>query len=160
MDVYETIKNIRSSCDNYADPDLVSTIIYDNYFIWENNLLKIEGYGILENENYEDRFMKILKEENIFITFGMLNFIPMLNECDIYSFEDETFKITQEDFDENAQEKEVFFGILVEKDSSNYKIGLIDLCSCKVGSCFRPIKNKESEFYKKIEEIINKRIIS
>ncbi|MCR5026615.1 MAG: hypothetical protein K6A34_04145 [Methanobrevibacter sp.] len=160
MDVYETIKNIRSSCDNYADPDLVSTIIYDNYLIGKNNLLKIEGYGILENENYEDRFMKILKEENIFITFGMLNFIPMLNECDIYSFEDETFKITQEDFNENAQEKEVFFGILVEKDSSNYKIGLIDLCSCKVGSCFRPIKNSESEFYKKIDEIINKRIIS
>lgn len=160
MDVSKTIKNIRSSCDNYMDPDLVSTIIDDNYFMGKNNLQEIEGYGISAEDNYEERFMKILKEENIFITFGMLNFIPLMDECDIFSVEDETIKITQADYEENCDEQEMFFGILVEKNSTNYKIGLIDLCGCKVGSCFRPIKNKESVFYKKLREIITKRIIS
>ena len=160
MDVYETIKIIRSSCDNYMDPDLVSTIIDDNHFMGKNNITEIEGYGISPEDAYEDRFMKILKEENIFITFGMLNFIPLMDECDIFSVEDETIKITQADYEENCDEQEMFFGILVEKNSSNYKIGLIDLCGCKVGSCFRPIKNRESEFYKKLKEIISKRIIS
>ena len=160
MDVSKTIKNIRSSCDNYMDPDLVSTIIDDNHFMGKNNITEIEGYGISPEDAYEDRFMKILKEENIFITFGMLNFIPLMDECDIFSVEDETIKITQADYEENCDEQEMFFGILVEKNSSNYKIGLIDLCGCKVGSCFRPIKNRESEFYKKLKEIISKRIIS
>ena len=160
MDVYETIKIIRSNCDNYMDPDLVSTIIDDNHFMGKNNITEIEGYGISPEDAYEDRFMKILKEENIFITFGMLNFIPLMDECDIFSVEDETIKITQTDYEENCDEQEMFFGILVEKNSSNYKIGLIDLCGCKVGSCFRPIKNRESEFYKKLKEIISKRIIS
>ena len=160
MDVRKTIENIRSSCDNYMDPDLVSTIIDDNHFMGTNNISEIEGYGISPDDTYEDRFMKILNEENIFITFGMLNFIPLMNECDIFSVEDETIKITQTDYEENCDEQEMFFGILVEKNSSNYQIGLIDLCGCKVGSCFRPIKNRESEFYKKLEEIISKRIIS
>jgi hypothetical protein len=160
MDVYETIKIIRSSCDNYMDPDLVSTIIDDNHFMGKNNITEIEGYGISPEDAYEDRFMKILKEENIFISFGMLNFIPLMDECDIFSVEDETIKITQADYEENCDEQEMFFGILVEKNSSNYKIGLIDLCGCKVGSCFRPIKSRESEFYKKLKEIISNRIIS
>ena len=160
MDVYKTIKNIRSSCDIYIDPELVSTIIDENYFLGKNNIKEIEGYGISAEDSYEDRFMKILKAENIFITFGMLNFIPLMDECDIFSIEDETIKITQSDYEENCDEQEMFFGILIEKNSSNYKIGLTDLCGCKVGSCFRPIKNSESEFYKKLEEIISKRIIS
>lgn len=30
MDVYKTIKNIRSKCNNFMDPDLVATIIDEN----------------------------------------------------------------------------------------------------------------------------------
>lgn len=67
MDVYETIKNIRAKCNNYIDPDLVSTIIDENYYMGSNNILEIKGYGISEDDPYETRLMKILKEENIFI---------------------------------------------------------------------------------------------
>lgn len=160
MDVYETIKNIRASCDIYAEPNLVATIIYENHFMGSNNISKIEGYGITEEDTYEEKFMKISKHENIFINFEMLSFIPMINECDIYSVNDETIKLTQEEFDENADEKEVFFGIMIEKNSNDYIIGTIDLCNCKVESCFRPIENKNSALYKKLAEIINERIIS
>lgn len=159
MDVYESIKNIRAKCDNYIEPDLVSTIIDDNSYMGSNNILEIEGYGISDDDSYEDRFMKILKSENIFISCGMLAFIPMLNECDIFSIADETIKITQDEFNENAKEKEVFFGILIEKNTSNYTIGIIDLCNCKVESCFREIKKSEKGFYKKIAGIIDEMII-
>ena len=160
MDVYETIKNIRAKCNNYVEPDLVSTIIDDNFYMGNNNIQEITGYEISDDDSYEERFMKILKKENIFISCGMLAFIPMINECDIFSVTDETIKITQEEFDENAKEKEVFFGILIEKNTSNYTIGIIDLCNCKVGSCFREIKKSENGFYKKIAEIIDEMIIS
>lgn len=160
MDVCKTIKNIRASCDIYAEPNLVATIIDDNCFMGANNIDEIEGYGIAKNDTYEEKFMKILKDENIFISFGMLAFIPMINECDIYSVNDETIELTQEEFDENADEKEVFFGIMIEKNSDNYIIGTIDLCNCKVESRFRPIENKNSGLYKKLEEIIDERIIS
>lgn len=160
MNISETIKNIRASCENYMDPELVSTIIYDNLTMGASNFEKIEGYGINSDDSYEEKFLKILKEENIFISFGMINFIPMLYECDIFSVEDETIKITKEEFDDNAQEKEGFFGILIEKNSDNYTIGIIERCNCRVGSSFRPIKKTENGFYKRIEEIINGRIIS
>lgn len=160
MDVYETIKNIRAKCNNYIEPDLVATIIDDNGYMGSNNISEITGYGISDDDSYEDRFLKILKSENIFISCGMLAFIPMFNECDIYSVADETIEITQEEYDENAKENEVFFGILIEKDTSNYTVGLIDLCNCKVESCFREIKKSEKGFYKKIAEIIDKMIIS
>lgn len=160
MDVYETIKNIRAKCNNYVEPDLVSTIIDDNFYMGNNNIQEITGYEISEYDSYEERFMKILKKENIFISCGMLAFIPMINECDIFSVTDETIKITQEEFDENAKEKEVFFGILIEKNTSNYTIGIIDLCNCKVESCFREIKKSENGFYGKIAEIIDEMIIS
>ena len=160
MDVYESIKNIRAKCDIYVAPDLVSTIIDENNYMGNNNILEIEGYEISDEDSYEDRFMKILKEENIFINCGMLAFIPMLNECDIFSVVDETIKITQEEYDANAQENEVYFGILVKKDSSDYIIGMIDLCNCKVESGFREIKKSESGLYKKLAEIIGEMIIS
>lgn len=160
MDVYKTIKNIRAKCNNYIEPDLVSTIIDDNGYMGSNNIQEITGYGISDRDSYEERFMKILKKENIFISFGMLAFIPMMNECDIFSVADETIKITQEEFDENAEEKEVFFGILIEKNTANFTIGIIDLCNCKVGSCFREIKKSENGFYRKIAEIIDEMIIS
>ena len=160
MDVYETIKNIRAKCDIYVAPDLVATIIDDNYYMGSNNISETEGYRITKDDTYEDRFMKILKEENIFISCGMLAFIPMLNECDIFSVVDDTIKITQEEYDENADENEVYFGILIEKDSSNYMIGIIDLCNCKVESGFREIKKSNDGLYKKLAEIIDEMIIS
>ncbi len=160
MDVYETIKNIRAKCDIYVAPDLVATIIDENNYMGINNISEIEGYGITKDDSYEDKFMKILKEENIFISCGMLAFIPMINECDIFSVVDDTIKITQEEYDENADENEVYFGILIEKDSSKYIIGMIDLCNCKVESGFREIKKSDDGLYKKIAEIINEMIIS
>ena len=160
MNVYKTIKNIRAKCNNYIEPDLVSTIIDDNGYMGSNNIQEITGYGISDRDSYEERFLKILKKENIFISCGMLAFIPMINECDIFSVADETIKITQEEFDENAEEKEVFFGILIEKNTANYTVGIIDLCNCKVGSCFREIKKSENGFYRKIAEIIDEMIIS
>lgn len=160
MNVYESIKNIRANCNNYIDPDLVATIIDENHYMGNNNIMEITGYGISPDDSYEDRVMKILKEENIFINCGMLAFIPMLNECDIFSVSDETIKITQEEFDLNAQEKECYFGILIEKNSSNYTLGIIDLCNCKVESSFREVKKSDDGFYKKLDEIINEMIIS
>ncbi len=160
MDVYETIKNIRAECDIYVAPDLVATIIDENNYMGSNSISETEGYGITEEDSYEDKFMKILKEENIFINCGMLAFIPMINECDIFSVVDDTIKITQEEYDENADENEVYFGILIEKDSSNYRIGMIDLCNCKVESCFREIKKSDDGLYKKLAEIIDEMIIS
>lgn len=58
-----------------------------------NNISEMTGYGISEADSYEEKFMKILKCENIFISCGMLAFIPMLNECDIFSVDDETIKV-------------------------------------------------------------------
>ena len=160
MDVCKTIKNIRASCNIYAEPNLVATVVHENYCMGTNNINEIEGYGITDDDSYEEKLLKVLKEENIFINFGMLSFIPMINECDIYSVHDETIKLTQEEFDENSDEKEVFFGIMIEKNSDNYIIGVIDLCNCKVESRFRPLKNSNSTLYKKLAEIINERIIS
>lgn len=160
MDVYETIKNIRAKCNNYIDPDLVSTIIDENYYMGSNNILEIKGYEISDDDSYETRLMKILKEENIFINCGMLAFIPMINECDIFSVADETIKITPEEYDKNAQENECYFGILIEKNTENYTIGIIDLCNCKVESGFREVKKSDDGFYKKLDEIISEMIIS
>ena len=72
MNVYESIKNIRAKCNNYVEPDLVSTIIDDNYYMGSNNISEMTGYGISEADSYEEKFMKILKCENIFISCGML----------------------------------------------------------------------------------------
>ncbi len=160
MDVYETIKNIRSVCNNYMDPDLVATVIDDNYYMGSNSIDEMQGYDISDDDSYEEKFMKVHEKENLFISCGMLNFIPLMNECDIFSSRDETIKITQEEFDENCQEQEVFFGILIEKNSSNYIIGTIDLCGCKIESSFRPIKKSDDGLYEKLDEIISKMIIS
>ena len=69
MDVYETIKNIRSFCDNYTDPDLVTTIIDENNFMGKNNIQELEGYGFSDDACYEEKFMKVHKKENLFIRF-------------------------------------------------------------------------------------------
>ena len=38
INVSETIKNIRSTCNNYVDPDLVATVVHDNYYMGSNNI--------------------------------------------------------------------------------------------------------------------------
>ena len=63
MNVYESIKNIRAKCDNYIEPDLVSTIIDDSNYMGSNNIMETAGYGIADDDSYEERFMKILKKE-------------------------------------------------------------------------------------------------
>ena len=83
MRINETIKNIRASCDNYVDKDLVATIIHDNYYMGTNNILEFNEYGIEKDDSYEKRILKILKHENIFLAAGMYTFIPVINECDI-----------------------------------------------------------------------------
>ena len=160
MDVRKTIENIRSSCDNYMDPNLFAFLIDDDNSMGTNNILEIQGYSIADDDSYEEKLLKIHKSENIFMSCGMMTFMPIINECDIFSLNDDTIQITQEEFDENCEEQEVFFGILIEKDSDKYQIGIIDLCNCKVGSSFRPVKKSDSGFYKKLDEIISEMIIS
>ena len=40
------------------------------------------------------------------------------------------------------------------KNSSNYIIGTIDLCGCKIESCFRPIKKSDEGLYELFDKII------
>ena len=51
MNIYETIKNIRASCDNYIDPNLLAFIIDDNNYMGTNNILEIKGYDIAEDDS-------------------------------------------------------------------------------------------------------------
>lgn len=85
MNISESIKNIRAVYDNYVDKDLVATIIHDNYYLGTNNILEFEDYGIEKEDSFEERILKILKYENVFIAIGMYSFVPVINECDIYS---------------------------------------------------------------------------
>lgn len=159
MNLSETIKNIRAACNNYVDPDLLAFIIDDDNYMGTNNILEIEGYDIKENDSYEDRLLKIAKKENIFLPIGMMTFMPILNECDIFSVEDYNLQLTQEEFDKYSDEEEKLFGILIKKDSNEYLIGKTDVCSCSVDSSFKELEKTESDFYKKIKEIIDSKII-
>lgn len=158
MNIIKTIKNIRATCDDYIDPDLVATVIYHDNYIGTNNILDLKKYDINSNDNYEKRVLKVLNHENIFITLGMLAFIPILNECDIYSTENYSIKLTQEEFDKYGDLKEEYFGILIKKDCNDLIIGSCDLCGCKIDSSFREIKKSEDNFYKKLKEIALKKI--
>lgn len=115
MNISETIKNIRASCDNYVDKDMVATVIHDDYYMGTNNILEFNEYEIKSEDSYEDRILKILRHENVFLAVGMYVFIPVINECDIYSINDYNLKLTQEEFDKYANEKERIFGILLKK---------------------------------------------
>lgn len=159
MNLSETIKNIRTTCNNYVDPDLLAFIIDDDNYMGTNNILEIEGYDIEENDSYEDRLLKIAKKENIFLPIGMMTFIPILNECDIFSVDDYNLQLTQEEFDKYSDEEEKLFGILIKKDSNEYLIGKTDVCSCSVDASFEELEKTESEFYKKIKEIIDSKVI-
>ncbi len=159
MRINETIKNIRASCDNYVDKDLVATIIHDNYYMGTNNILEFDDYGIKKDDTYEKRILKILKHENIFLAAGMYTFIPVINECDIYSVNDYNFKLSEDEFEKYANEKERIFGILIKKDSNDFIIGSTDLCGCSIDASFKEIEKSDLDFYKKIEEIIDTLII-
>ena len=89
----------------------------------------------------------------------MLAFIPMFNECDIFSIEDKTINLSSEEFQKYGDLKEEYFGILIKKNSNDFIIGSCDLCGCKIDSSFRQIKKSEDNFYKTINNIIENNII-
>lgn len=159
MNIKETIKNIRASCNNYVDPDLFAFIIDDDFHMGTNNISEIEGYGIKDDDSYEERLLKIHERENIFLPVGMMTFMPIINECDLFCEKDYNVKLTQEEFNENADEEEKLFGILIKKDSDDYIIGKTDVCNCSIDASFEKIEKSESEFYEKIEKIISEKII-
>ena len=159
MNLSETIKNIRATCNNYVDPDLVATVIHDNYFMGANNICELEQYGLKKQDPFEERILKILKYENVFLNLGMYAFFPFINECDIYSSQDFHLNLTQEEFDRYGNEKERLFGILIKKNSTDYIIGSCDLCGCSIDSAFQEIEVSDLGFYKKLKEIIDAKII-
>ena len=159
MNLEKTIKNIRASCNNYVDPDLVATVIHDNYYMGSNNITELDQFDINLSDSFEEKILKILKHENVFLNIGMYAFIPLINECDIYSTQDYNFKLSPEEFEKYANEKERLFGILIKKDSPDYIIGSCDLCSCSIDAAFKEIEPSDFEFYRKLKEIIDGKII-
>ena len=159
MNIEKTIENIVAKCDNYIDPQLAICIIRDNCTMGSNNIDELKKYGIENEDHYVEKVLKVLKHENIFITFGMLAFIPMFNECDIFSIEDKTISLSSEEFQKYGDLKEEYFGILIKKNSNDFLIGSCDLCGCKIDSSFRQIKKSEDNFYKTINNIIENNII-
>lgn len=159
MNLSETIKNIRATCDNYVDPDLVATVIHDNYYMGSNNITELDKFNIKREDSFEEKILKILIHKNVFLNIGMYAFVPVINECDIYSSEDYNLKLTDEEFEKYANEKERIFGILIKKNSQDYIIGSCDLCGCSIDAAFKEIEPSDFEFYKKIKEIIDSKII-
>lgn len=159
MNLNETIRNIRATCDNYVDPNLVATVIHDNYYMGSNNIEELEKFDIKKEDSFEEKILKVLKHENVFLNLGMYVFIPVINECDIYSSEDCNLKLTSEEFEKYANEKERVFGILIKKDSSDYIIGSCDLCGCSIDASFKEIEPSDFDFYKKIKGIIDSKVI-
>lgn len=159
IDINKTIENIRSDCENYVDPDLVATVIHDNYLMGTNNISELSEFDITSDDTFEEKILKVLKDENVFINLGMYVFIPIINECDIYSSKDFNFKLTQEEFDKYANEKERIFGILIKKDSTDYIIGSCDLCGCSIDAAFKEIEKSDLDFYKKLKEIVDSKVI-
>ena len=159
MNLSETIKNIRASCKNYMDPNMLAFIIDDDDYMGTNNILDIDGYGINDGDTYEERLLKISESENIFLPLGVMTFMPMINECDVFSDEDYTFQLTQEEFDAYSDKEEKLFGILIKKGSDEYVIGKTDVCSCSIDASFEKLEKTDCEFYNTIEKIVNKKII-
>lgn len=159
INVSETIKNIRSTCNNYVDPDLVATVVHDNYYMGSNNIEDLDKFDIKKEDSFEEKILKILKHENVFLNIGMYAFIPLINECDIYSTTDYNLKLTDEEFEKYANEKERVFGILLKKNSAEFIIGSCDLCNCSIDAAFKEIEPSDLDFYKKLKEIIDSKII-
>ena len=159
MNLSETIKNIRATCDNYVDPNLLAFIIDDENYMGTNNILEIEGYDITDDDSYDERLLKIHKSENIYLPLGMITFMPIVNECDIFSDEDYNLQLTPDEFNKYSDNQEKLFGILVKKGSNEYIIGKSDTCSCSTDSSFEKLEKTDSEFYKTIEKIVKEKII-
>ena len=159
MNLSKTIKNIRATCNNYVDPNLLAFIIDDDDYMGTNNILEIEGYGIGNEDTYEERLIKIHNDENIFLPLGMMTFMPILNECDLFSSEDYNLKLTKEEFDTYADAEEKLFGILIKKDSTEYRLGKTDVCNCSVDASFEEFEKIDCEFYNTIEKIVKEKII-
>lgn len=155
MNIEKSIENIVAKCDNYIDPQLAICIIRDNCTMGSNNIGELKKYGIENEDSYVEKVLKVIKHENIFITFGMLAFIPMFNECDIFSIEDKTISLSSEEFQKYGDLKEEYFGILIKKNSNDFIIGSCDLCGCKIDSSFRQIKKSEDNFYKTMHRNLN-----
>ena len=119
MNLIETIKNIRATCNNYVDPDLLAFIIDDENYMGTNDILEVEGYNITDYDSYEERLLKISRSENIFLPLGMMTFMPVLNECDIFSENDYNLQLTPEEFEKYGDNEEKLFGILVKKIQTN-----------------------------------------
>lgn len=118
MNIEKSIENIVAKCDNYIDPQLAICIIRDNCTMGSNNIGELKKYGIENEDSYVEKVLKVIKHENIFITFGMLAFIPMFNECDIFSIEDKTISLSSEEFQKYGDLKEEYFGILIKKKTA------------------------------------------
>lgn len=159
MNLNETIKNIRSTCNNYVDPNLLAFLIDDDGHMGTNNLLEIEGYGIGDEDSYEERLLKIHEKENIYLPLGMMTFMPIINECDIFSHEDYSLQLSKEEFEKYADEQEILFGILIKKGSDEYIIGKSDTCNCSIDSKFEKIEKNNDKFYQIIEKIANEKVI-
>ena len=159
MNLSKTIKNIRATCNNYVDPNLLAFLIDDDNYMGTNNILEIEGYGISDDDDYEERLFKIAKSENIFLPLGMMTFMPILNECDLFCENDHHLELTPEEFDIYADNEEKLFGILVKKNSDDYIIGKTDVCSCSIDASFEKLEKTDCEFYNTIEKIVKEKII-
>lgn len=159
MNLSETIKNIRASCNNYMDPNLLAFIIDDDNYMGTNNILEINGYGIQDEDTYEDRILKISKSENIFLPCGMMTFMPIINESDLFSDNDYNIQLSQEEFNVYADSEEKLFGILIKKGSDDYIIGKTDVCSCSVDASFEKLEKTDCEFYNTLEKIVKEKII-
>ena len=159
MNLEETIKNIRATCKNYVDPDLLAFIIDDEDRMGTNNILEIGGYGIEDDDAYVERLLKIHESENIFLPVGVMTFMPIINECDLFSTEDYNLQLTPEEFNAYADEEEKLFGILIKKDSTEYKIGQTDVCNCSIDASFEEFEKIDGEFYSTIEKIVKEKII-
>lgn len=159
MNLNKTIKNIRATCNNYVDPNLLAFLIDDDNYMGTNNILEIEGYGITDDDDYEERLFKIAKSENIFLPLGMMTFMPILNECDLFCENDHHLELTPEEFDIYADNEEKLFGILVKKNSDDYIIGKTDVCSCSIDASFEKLEKTDCEFYNTIEKIVKEKII-
>ena len=75
------------------------------------------------------------------------------------SIQDFNLKLTEEEFNKYANEKERVFGILIKKNSDEYIIGSCDLCGCSIDASFKEIEPSNLGFYKKIKEIVDEKII-
>jgi hypothetical protein len=88
-----------------------------------------------------------------------MTFMPILNECDLFSTDDYNLKLTKEEFDIYSDAEEKLFGILIKKDSDEYEIGKTDICSCSLDASFEKLEKTDSDFYRTIEKIVKEKII-